>query len=120
MSLQFCVIVAIVVCNRGMCLAVELRQLTRTLTHVRVGEGAPAGVRGGRAIGGRAAEVGAALAGAVLLQVAGHILAGQAGRYGAHVIENLGGDCLVGAKGFHSADKPVVQLCSPLNLRSTI
>ncbi len=86
--------------------------------HVGCGEGRPAGVGSGGTVGGGLAEVGLrGVALAVLLQVAGHVLARQARRYGAHVIQDLGRHCLVCAQRLHRAHKAIVELLRPLNLR---
>ena len=72
-------------------------------------EGGPAVVCCGRAVGGSLAEVIlGALARAVLLQVACHILAGQPRSNGPHVLQDLGGDSLVSTQGLNSIHKSLV------------
>ena len=85
--------------------------------HVGGGERGPAGVGSGGTVGGGLAEVRLrTVALAVLLQVACHILARQAGRDGPHVVQDLGRDSLVSSQRLYCAHKAVVQLLRPLHL----
>ena len=76
-------------------------------------------VGGGRAVRRGLAEVVlGALACAVLLQVARHVLAREPRRNGPHVLKDFGGHRLVSAQRLHSVHKAFVQLLSPLHLAS--
>lgn len=55
---------------------------------------------------------------AVLLQVTGNVLAGEAFRAGPHALQNLAGDGFVNTQSLHSTHKLVMQLACPLNLGS--
>ena len=91
----------------------------RTGQGVRAGR--PAGVRLRRVERGRVAAEGRlvrALARAVLLQVARHVLARQARGRGAHVVQDARGDLVARAERLHRGHEALVQLLRPLHLRA--
>ena len=56
---------------------------------------------------------------AVLLEMAGNVLASQPLRTATHALQNLAGDSFVNTQSLHSSHKLVVQFPCPLNLQIT-